>query len=249
MAERDVRAPEPLILLHGFGGTHRTWDRVIAHLDPQRYRPLALDLPGHGGTAGDRSTITFMACVEAVLAAGPERFALGGYSMGGRIALQVALAAPERLTHLVLVSSSPGIDGVHERATRRAGDRALADELEAAPFEAFIERWNAQPLFAGDPREVCELACEDQRRNDPRRLAAALRGLGTGEMESLWGRLKELKVPVTILAGERDAKFLALGERMQELAPTGRLRILPGGHRLPLESSHSLAQALSLDDL
>jgi 2-succinyl-6-hydroxy-2,4-cyclohexadiene-1-carboxylate synthase len=247
MAERDARAPEPLILLHGFGGTHRTWDRVIAHLDPQRYRPLALDLPGHGKAAGDRGPTTLTMCVEAVLAAGPERFALGGYSMGGRIALHVALTAPERLTHLILVSSSPGIDDAHARAARRAADRALADELEQDPFELFIERWNAQPLFAGDPREVRELACEDQRRNDPVRLAAALRGMGTGEMASLWGRLQELKMPVTILAGERDARFVALGERMQELAPSGRLRILPGGHRLPLESSRRLAQELSLE--
>jgi 2-succinyl-6-hydroxy-2,4-cyclohexadiene-1-carboxylate synthase len=247
MAERDAGAPEPLILLHGFGGTHRTWDRVISHLDPQRYRPLALDLPGHGEAAGEQGPITFMACVEAVLAAAPERFALGGYSMGGRIALHVALTAPRRVTRLILVSSSPGIDDARERAARRAGDRVLAGDLEGAPFESFIHRWNAQPLFAGDPREVCELACEDQRRNDPRRLAEALRGVGTGEMASLWGRLEELEMPVTILAGERDAKFVALGERMQELAPTGRLRILPGGHRLPLESSRRLAPALWLE--
>ncbi len=38
---------ETLVLLHGFGGTHRTWDAVIARLPPERYRPLAPDLPGH----------------------------------------------------------------------------------------------------------------------------------------------------------------------------------------------------------
>ena len=46
--------PETLVLLHGFSGTHRAWDEVIDRLDTQRYRPLALDLPGHGGQADHR---------------------------------------------------------------------------------------------------------------------------------------------------------------------------------------------------
>src|ERR1700733_566272 len=125
----DGGAAETLILLHGFGGTRHAWDRVIAGLDPQRYRPLALDLPGHGELSSYKRPITFAGCVEEVLAAAPERFALCGYSMGGRIAQHVALAAPERLSRLVLVSTSPGIEDPRERALRREADRQLADEL------------------------------------------------------------------------------------------------------------------------
>jgi len=236
--------PETLVLLHGFGGTHRTWDRVIEQLDPQRYRPLALDLPGHGAAASQPRPITFEACVDAVLAAGPERFAVCGYSMGGRIALHVALAAPERVGRLVLVSSSPGIEDPHDRARRRAADDALADELERSPFEDFIERWSAQPAFAEDPAEVVELARADQRRNEPRALAAAMRGLGTGTMESLWGRLGELEMPVTIVVGERDGKFRALAERFVRLAPGSELLAIAGGHRLTFESPTELARAI-----
>jgi pimeloyl-ACP methyl ester carboxylesterase len=87
---------ETLVLLHGFAGTRQTWDRVIAQLDPQRYRPLALDLPGHGESSSYERLITFEGCVEQVLAAAPRRFVLCGYSMGGRIALHAALAAPDR---------------------------------------------------------------------------------------------------------------------------------------------------------
>lgn len=236
--------PETLVLLHGFGGTRRMWDRVIAQLDPQRYSPLALDLPGHGELTSYKRPITFAACVQEVLAAAPGRFVLCGYSMGGRIALQVALAAPERVTRLLLVSSGPGIEDGDERAARRQADAGLAERLEREPFESFTARWSEQPVFAGDPPDVLALAAEDQRRNDPRSLAAALRGLGAGEMDSLWARLGELSMPVTILTGERDAKYRALGERMQPMLVDGRALVLPGGHRLPLESPESLAAAL-----
>ncbi len=238
-------APENLVLLHGFSGTRHAWDEVIARLDRQRYRPLALDLPGHGeAAAAAAAPITFETCVEAVLAQAPERFALCGYSMGGRIALHVALAAPGRVSRLVLVSSSPGIEDDDERAARRATDRALADELERIPFEEFIERWRTQPLFAGEPAEVVEQARADMRRNDPHALAATTRGLGTGEMASLWSRLTELTMPVTLLVGERDAKFRAIAERMATLLADVKLLVVPGGHALALESPGVLAATL-----
>jgi 2-succinyl-6-hydroxy-2,4-cyclohexadiene-1-carboxylate synthase len=241
--------PESVVLLHGFSGTRRAWDGVAARLHTERYLPCALDLPGHGEAADLAGPITFAGCVDRVLADSPERFTLCGYSLGGRVALHLALAAPERVSRLVLVSSSPGIEDPAERAARRAADNRLADELERgglAGFDSFIERWRTQPLFAEDPPEVGALAREDQRRNRPQALAAVLRGLGTGEMASLWGRLPELAMPVTVLVGERDAKFLALGERMVELLPDAELVVVPGGHGLPLENPAAVARTIEL---
>ena len=88
---------ESVVLLHGFGGTRRTWDGVAARISPQRYLPVAIDMPGHGEAAAARRPITFDACTEHVLARSPERFTLCGYSLGGRVALHVALAARERV--------------------------------------------------------------------------------------------------------------------------------------------------------
>jgi len=237
--------PESVVLLHGFGGTHRAWDGVIAALDRERYSPvLALDLPGHGEAADGERPITFPGCVAHVLARAPERFALCGYSLGARVALHVALAAPERVSRLVLVSCSPGIEDPAERAARSEADHRLALELEDEPFEQFIERWRTQPLFADDPPEVGALAREDQRRNRPDALAAVLRGIGSGEMKPLWDRLGELAMPVTVLVGDRDAKFRALGQRMVESLPLAELVIAPGGHGLPLENPAAVAGAL-----
>jgi 2-succinyl-6-hydroxy-2,4-cyclohexadiene-1-carboxylate synthase len=237
--------PESVVLLHGFSGTGRAWDGVAALLQAEGYRPLAVDLPGHGRAGDCERPITFAGCVAHVLAQSPERFVLCGYSLGGRIALHVALSAPERVSSLVLVSTSAGIEDTGERERRRVADERIAAELEGGTIESFIERWRAQPLFAGDPPAVDALAREDQQRNRPAALAAALRGLGPGEMQPLWGRLGELRMPVSVLVGERDARYRELGRRMAELAPQARMRVLPGGHVLHLESPVLTARALS----
>jgi 2-succinyl-6-hydroxy-2,4-cyclohexadiene-1-carboxylate synthase len=236
--------PEDLVLLHGFGGTRHTWDRLTALLDPERYRPLALDLPGHGEATHAPTPITFAACVERVLTSSPKRFTLCGYSLGGRVALHVALAAPERVRRLVLVSCTAGIEDDGERAARRAADRALAEELERFPFTEFMDRWEAQPIFAEDPVEVHEAMRTEQLRNRPLALAAVLRGVGTGEMRPLWHRLELLGMPVSVLVGERDGKFHEPGRRMTELLSNARLSIVAGGHRLPLENPQAILDML-----
>jgi 2-succinyl-6-hydroxy-2,4-cyclohexadiene-1-carboxylate synthase len=235
---------EEIVLLHGFGGTRHAWEAVLAHLPAERYRPLALDLPGHGDLTDAPRPIGFDGCVVSVLDRSPSRFALVGYSMGGRIALHLALAAPERVERLVLVSTSPGIEDPGERALRRDADNRLAQEIERGSIADFTARWRGQQMFAEDPPAVDRLARADQSRNRPDGIAAALRGIGTGEMSSLWGRLCELGMPLTVIAGDRDAKFCSLGPRMAELAPRASFLTVAGGHVLPFENPAAIAQAL-----
>jgi 2-succinyl-6-hydroxy-2,4-cyclohexadiene-1-carboxylate synthase len=246
MAERRVAASEreSIVLLHGFGGTHRAWDGVLAHLPAERYSPLVLDLPGHGDEVAAPRPITFEGCVGSVLERSPERFVLAGYSMGGRIALHIALAAPERVERLVLISTTAGIEDATERAHRREHDRCLASEIDEGSIEDFTARWRAQPMFAEDPPGVDRLARADQSRNRSDGVAAALRGVGTGEMQPLWARLGKLTMPVTIMVGERDVKFHALGRRMAELLPRATLLTVQGGHVLPLENPSAVIDAL-----
>src|SRR5258708_1488577 len=139
--------PETLVLLHGFGGTHRAWDPVLPELDHERYNPLVPDLRGHGTKAGVRP-ISFDGCVADVLAAAPDEFVLCGYSLGGRVAQPVALAAPGRVSRLVLISTSGGIVDAAARAARIAEDEGFAGELERMTIEQYADRWMAKPLFA-----------------------------------------------------------------------------------------------------
>jgi 2-succinyl-6-hydroxy-2,4-cyclohexadiene-1-carboxylate synthase len=239
---------ETVVLLHGFAGTRHGWDQVAERLHPERYRPLALDLRGHGD-ARDARPITFAAVAADVAAAAPERFVLCGYSLGGRVALHVALAHPQRVSRLVLVASTAGIDDPALRAERRAADVSLADDTERGSIEAFADRWMHQPLFAGTPPAAAAHWRADILRNDPAALAAVLRGLGAGAMDPLWDRLGELDgMPVTIIAGERDGRYAAIGRRLAGALPGGRLLLVPGaGHGLPREAPQAVAAAIATE--
>lgn len=237
---------ESVVLLHGFGGTSRAFDGVVGALDHERYRPIPLDLPGHGSLSRDiEAPITFQSCVESVLERSPQRFVLCGYSLGGRVALHLAIAARQRVSRLVLVSTTAGIEDPDARRQRVASDERLAQRLESGSYEEFVESWRGQPLFADQAPEARALATEDNMRNSPEGLAASLRGVGAGRMQPLWGRLAQLRMPVVVLAGERDGKYVAIGRRLAGALPDAELRIVQGGHGLLLESPGAVAAAIS----
>ena len=223
--------PADLVLLHGFTQTGASWDGVVREL-AGRYRALAPDL-GAGTWEGELDRLEALA---------PERFTLAGYSMGGRLALALAVRIPQRVERLVLISASPGLANDGERAARRAADEAFADRIEAIGVEAFARAWAAQPLFAGQPPEVAAAAHADRLRRSAADHAAQLRNLGTGVMPPLWERLRELTMPVSGVVGARDTKFRAVAERMG--FPTV---VVPGaGHAVQLEAPAAVAAHLAV---
>src|SRR5919204_3953194 len=227
--------PSTIVLLHGFTQTGASWAPVAAALG-ERYRPLAPDIRGHR-SAGEKRPITMGVCVRDIAEAAPEHSALAGYSMGGRLALEVALALPDRVERLALIGATPGIEDPAERARRRDDDERMAGEIEASSIDAFARHWADQPVLAGQPPEVRAAAHADRLRSTPSGLAAALRGIGTGVMTPLWDRLGELSMPVVLMAGERDAKFVAIAERMAAAIPRAELVVVPGaGHAAHLEA-------------
>jgi 2-succinyl-6-hydroxy-2,4-cyclohexadiene-1-carboxylate synthase len=239
--------PETLVLLHGFGGTHRAWDPVLPELDHERYSPIVPDLRGHGTKSGVRP-LSFEGCAGDVLAAAPDRFVLCGYSFGGRVAQHVALAMPDRVSRLILVSTSAGIADPAARARRIEEDERFAGDLERMTIEQYADYWMAQPLFAGTPPEAARWWREDLLRNDPLALAATLRTMGGGQMEPFWDRVGDLAMPVTIVVGERDEKFVAFAEEYRRRLPHAELHVVPGaGHGLPREAPRELAAYIQGD--
>jgi 2-succinyl-6-hydroxy-2,4-cyclohexadiene-1-carboxylate synthase len=233
-----------LVLLHGFTQTGRSWQPVL-HALAARYRAVAPDLPGHGDFAARRPA-SFAACDAYLRALARGPITLAGYSMGGRVALHAALSLGDRVARLVLVGASPGIADPAERATRAAADAALADRIEAIGVDAFVREWGAQPLFAGMPRGVAEIAHEDRMRNTALGLSAALRGLGTGVMSPLWDRLGELALPVELVVGERDERFRAIAQRMEAELADARVHVVAGaGHAPQLEAPDAVAEVLA----
>lgn len=232
-----------LVLLHGFTNTGASWEPVVAAL-PERYRPLTPDIRGHGAASG-RRPVSLDAVIGDVEALAPA-FELAGYSMGGRLALHIALALRTRVRRLILIGAGPGLADASERAERRAADETLADEVEAMTIEQFAERWARTPVLAGQPAAVQAAIAAQRLRNTPAGLAAALRGLGTGALPPLWDRLDELAVPVELVVGERDLKFRELAERMASRLPDARLHVVgEAGHAVQLEAPGTVAEIIS----
>lgn len=245
--ERGTASARPLLLLHGFTGRASSWRPLLPQLAAGR-QVVAVDLLGHGASrvadarapAGRHRIERQAADLVAVLAhLGLNRADVLGYSMGGRLALHMAVAYPTYLGRLVLESTSPGLEDPAERAARRARDEELAAFIEGEGIRAFVDYWEALPLFASQ-RALPAPVWRRQRRQRlscrPEGLAASLRGMGTGVQEPLWDRLQEVRVPVLLLAGELDARYAALAARMADALPRARVEIVPGaGHAVHLE--------------
>jgi 2-succinyl-6-hydroxy-2,4-cyclohexadiene-1-carboxylate synthase len=145
---------------------------------------------------------------------------------------------------LVLVGATAGIADAAERSDRRAADEHLADHIESVGVEAFIDEWLRNPLFAGLTADTSQR--DDRLRNTAAGLASSLRSTGTGTQQPLWDRLHEISAPVLVLAGERDAKFREIGERMTDSLPDATFRVIPdAGHSVHLERPEATAEAIA----
>ena len=247
----EVSGSGPALLpLHGFTGSTRTWD---AHQWPG-FTTIAVDLLGHGASdcPPDPARYRMERCVEDInrildhLAI--ERTAVLGYSMGGRIALRLALAAPDRISALILESASPGIDDQAEREERVHSDGELANAIERDGVAAFVAKWEALPLFASQARLPASVRAELRSlrlANNAVGLANSLRGMGAGEQEPAFQRLGELRIPVLLLAGARDEKYCSLAQRMATALPCAQLEIVPeAGHAIHLEQPSTFQTAV-----
>ncbi len=247
-----------VVLLHGFTGSSASWEGVAPALAQAGYRVWAPDLLGHGHTdAPDDPQRYTMAQVAADLVALFQHRELSlegqplhllGYSMGGRLALYLALDHPEWIHSLVLESASPGLDDPIQRGARRRQDEALAARILAQGIPSFVEAWERLPLWASQARlspEVRRRLRQQRLQNRPQGLANSLRGMGTGAQPSLWPRLAELQMPVLLLVGAEDAKYVALGRRMAACIPSARLRVVPqAGHTVHLEQPEAFIRHL-----
>lgn len=233
-----------LVALHGFTGSASTW-RPLAQAVGGEYAVVAIDILGHGASAKpkessryamERAVEDLLGVLDALSIATAHWL---GYSMGGRIALSLALAAPERCNSLVLESASPGIADADERAARAASDETLADMLGRDGMQPFVDYWESLPLWASQarlPEDVRQALRAQRLANYPVGLAGSLRGVGSGAQPYVGGALANLARPVCFIAGEDDAKYAGLAGWMATTVQDGLAMVTPNaGHAVHLE--------------
>ncbi len=240
---------ENLILLHGFMGSGRAFESAIEAL--QAFcNPITIDLLGHGKTEAASSPGRFQSQKQAddlsviIQKISNEQIFLHGYSMGGRLALQLAQAKPELLKGLILESTNPGMKNKRERNERKRLDEQRAKKIESN-FGTFLEEWKLLPLFRSeiDTDEDLKRYDEIQQQQNPQQMAFSLRGFGTGQMSAI--NLEKIEVPVLLLAGEKDEKYVRIMKGMNRRLPKSRLKIISGArHRVHLDKPDAFVNEL-----
>lgn len=237
-------ARTPLVLVHGWGMNAGVWAGLPDALTA-RFAPLALDLPGHGGTPFSPEQWSLDHWAQACLAQAAERLPDGddaapavwlGWSLGGLVALQAARLAPQRVKALVLVTATPrfvrAVDwqvAVPEGTLGQFHDGLLADP--AGTLERFLA---LQVRGSEDARGLLRrlrAGLAEQPAPDP---AALAQGLDLLRDEDLRGPLPDIRPPALWLFGERDTLVpAAAAERVALLMPEARVQVLPGAAHAP----------------
>lgn len=244
----------PLVLLHGFTGSVETWKPFVNDWKDS-FTLILIDIIGHGKTDSPiaYSRYSMEHSVEDVVAILDvleiDKVNLLGYSMGGRLALSIAAAYPNRICKLLLESSSPGLRTNAEKQARIISDTKLANDILAKGVTSFVNYWESIPLFISQKNliEAQRLHIRNERLgNNPTGLANSLKGMGTGSQPSWWEHLKTLHFPVLLLCGSLDQKYCQIAGEMNNCLPNSTIyQIDDAGHAIHVEQPKIFGKIVS----
>ncbi len=236
----------PLLLLPGMATHSAIWpEAFLAALEPE-LAPVLLDHRGTGRSARDRAPFAIADLAADALAVldllGVERAAVLGFSLGGMVAQELALLAPDRVSHLVLVGTSPGGDeaaGVQEEALAPLLDAMREHDGERAIRAGWAA--NAGPALQADEAAFARWVQTSTVRPFPMPTLRAQRAAAAGHDTA--ERLAALDVPTLVLHGTEDRLVPATdGRLLAELVPGARLELLEGaGHLVFWEAPDRVA--------
>jgi pimeloyl-ACP methyl ester carboxylesterase len=219
----EVTGSGPAVLLsHGFGASSHMFAANAAVLG-EANTVVTWDLRGHGGSDAPADPGAYSAAISvedmaAVLdAAGVERAAIGGHSLGGYLSLAFNLAHPERVDALVLIDTGPG----YRNDDARAGWNRMAEK-----YAVDLETRGLAALGTSDEQTASV-------HHGAAGLAHAARHILTQQDASVLESLPSVAVPTLVIVGERDKPFIAGSEYMAAKIPGATLVVIPGAAHAP----------------
>lgn len=238
-----ARAGSPLLVLGpSLGTTTRLWERASPLL-AECFEVLAVDLPGHGASLPATEPFSVAELADAVVRvaelAGADRFYYAGDSLGGQVALELALRHPDRTMAVSIICSAAKVgepEAWRERAAmvRRQGTPALVGPSAG--------RWYAPGFIEREPELVGAMLL-DLSDTDDESYALCCDALADSDLRA---RLGEIAVPVLALWGEKDIVIPPADARaVAETVRHGRGIELSGvAHLAPAEAPSAVAEAL-----
>jgi 2-succinyl-6-hydroxy-2,4-cyclohexadiene-1-carboxylate synthase len=223
---------------------------------PQRFRIVAVDLPGHGNTPlPGVKTLSLLQLADSLADLLGKLFRIPaiilGYSMGGRVALHLGLQHPDLIRALIMIGASPGIQDEDDRAQRARQDVALANAIRDQGIEWFAKFWEQQPIFASQqslPDQVRRTLRSQRQNNSPEGLAFALENWSPGRQAYLLSELTRLSSPMLLLAGDSDKKYCTVNQLIEKSAGQAevtRVEIPRAGHAVHLEQPEAAATVIN----
>lgn len=231
-----------LILGPSLGTGAKLWDGALPALS-KKYATVRWDLPGHGKSNPTDEPFTMAELARAVVdvadALGVDRFDYAGVSIGGAIALQLALDYPDRLKHSAVICSAAKLG--EQSAWQERADSVRA-EGTAPLIPVQRGRWFAPAFLDKDPQTADGLLAMVGEADD-RSYARACEAIGAFDVRD---RLGEIDVPLLVISGELDpATTPEAGAFIAERVPGARQVVIPGASHLAVaEDPRAVSSAL-----
>jgi pimeloyl-ACP methyl ester carboxylesterase len=239
-----VGAGPAVVLLHAGVADRTMWAEHLQPLADESYRVIAPDLPGFGEAVPEGILDPWGDVLETMDALGIERATLVGNSFGGAVALGVAVAAPERVAAVVLVSAPPpGLTPSDELSAAWSAEGSALDRGDVdAAIVAVLDAW----VPASAPAGLRERVERMQRRAIELDLAAGPLAEAEDPLEADPEALGRLRIPALVVAGELDMPDFRTGaESIARQLPGARHVVVAGvGHLLPLEAPAAFRELL-----
>ncbi|WNS78027.1 alpha/beta fold hydrolase [Domibacillus sp. DTU_2020_1001157_1_SI_ALB_TIR_016] len=244
---KEIGQGEPLILIHGVGLDHSMWEKQVEALSSQ-FRVIVYDMVGHGGSEHPPAPYSISQFAKQLSDLmehlNIKKSHIVGFSMGGMTAQAFALAYPEKVKTLTIMSAVANRTNV-QRAAILSRVQELKAKGPSATIEPAIQRWFSKAFQEQNQRIVQQIR-QRLQHNNPESYLAAYTLFATAD-EELWTNFHEINVPVFIITGEEDVgSNPQMSEQMHEKLSQSKLTIVPGmKHMLPVEGAALVNEALS----
>lgn len=202
-----------VVFLHGFLGCPTDWREYIESFSGS-FAVLAPPLPGHAGVP-PASFGDFLDSLEF-----PAHFV--GYSMGGRVLLELLKTRPDRVLSATIISAHPGLRSEKELLEKKQSEARILDELTSQPLSDFLQKWYSAPLFQ------YFLPPENRTNNDPYELSAVLREFSIVKQSSFWNHIPYFTNKLLWIFGSLDEKYQEIGRQIKKVAPSSKVAIING---------------------
>lgn len=223
----------PLIFLHGFLGAKEDWEGMLPYFQ-DHFFCIAFDLPGHGESPYSEEVLTTIK--RTISAITPIKPIFIGYSMGGRIAMQLQ----DHARAIAILSAHPGLETQEEKEGRRQTDKEWSDKLLRLPLEGFVTEWYAQPIFQSllQNPSLLQTLVKRRMKQNPQNLARVLLQMSLGNQP----HITHFSCPALFLYGEEDLKYRQLYCRLPKIVTVRSIKNC--GHVIHLENAADCAEQI-----